>query len=249
MYSQNSAIRKLGKFRNNERTKKFTSVQANRILNDDWEDCDCCNCYIEHDHDYPDDNIYEWDDQYLQSRQYMFYKNIRSLKTIFTDQFLLNLKDKKSATIDRLKVNVEISFMDLIDKNDNDFFHQTFDENNKYGMRIYASINYADYDLSKIKFIDIHIEPSFKMAEVDIHQHYFKFNIYFMQSIGLNNNKKKIYRKINGLNMPEWCQTSEEKFMYYFLSNRKYNKALKVFDIKDVIKDLGIFQVFKMYIN
>lgn len=246
-----NAVRHLGNSKFKEFNKKFTNNIAHEIWYDDMDCYPCCCCYDDDD-DYNDDQ-YEWQYEYMEKRSHLFYENIYNLKTIFTREFLDGVKRDQSAEVDALCVYVKIKEKDLIDGYNSEFFAQFFDEGNKYNFELYATISYKDFDLTKISSVNISVMNPF--TDVDGHDlggmgrnSMYNFNVYYEKHTNIMfSTISFFYRNMQRREIPEWCETMEDTIMYMYLDDPKYKKLKEIFDIKEVIKDLSVFNVLKMY--
>lgn len=253
MFTYNNATRHLSDSKFKEFNKKFN----NKIANDIWYDdthgfygCPCC-C-DDFDDDHLSDEHYEAVYEYMKKRNHLFYENISSLKNVFTDEFLDDVKKNKSAEVDGLTVYIKIKAKDLIEGYNSEFFAQFFDEGNKYNLELYTMINYKDFDLTKIRTIDIAVMNPFDDNEDDLYglhrNSMYKFNVYYEKHTNIMfSTISFFYRNMQRREIPEWCETMEETIMYMYLDAPKYKKLKEIFDIKEVIKDVSIFDVLKMY--
>lgn len=237
--------------------KEFNVKFNNKIANDIWYDdnhgfygCHCCCDPFNDDH--LSDEYYEWEYEYMKKRNHLFYENISSLKSVFTIDFLDNVKNNKSAEIDALTVYIKVKATDLIEGYNSEFFSKFFDEGNKYNLKMYAMIKYKDFDLTKISSIDIAVMNPFEEDEGDLFgmgsKSMYKFNVYYEKHMNIMfSTISFFYKNMQRRVIPEWCDSMEETIMYMYLDEPKYKKLKEVFDIKEVIKDVSVFDVLKMY--
>jgi hypothetical protein len=250
MVTYSNAVRHLSNSKCKEFNKKFT----NKIALEIWGDDSCCDsfCCCYDDDDYLSDEQYEWSYEYMEKRSHLFYENISSLKTVFTTDFLDDVKARQSAEIDALTVYLKVKAKDLIEGYNSEFFAEFFDEGNKYNLELYAMVNYKDFDLTKIRSIDIAVMNPFNHEEGDSYgmgrNSMYKFNVYYEKHTNIMfSTIAFFYKNMQRREIPEWCETMEETIMYMYLDAPQYKKLKEIFDIKEVIKDISMFDVLKMY--
>jgi hypothetical protein len=251
MFTYCNAVRRLTNSSYKEFNKNFTNNIAKDIWYEDSNECFgpcCCDMY---DDDHLSDEYYEWEHEYMKNRNHLFYENIFKLKDIFTIDFLEKIKIEKNAEIDSLNVYLKVTSSDLLGGYTSKFFANFFDEGNKYNLELYATVYYKDFDLTKIRSVEISVMDPFSNMPDEINRSthpMYRFNINYEKHTHIDFSKISFYyKKVNHKNIPDWCESMEEKGMYMFLDNPTYKKLKDVFDIKEVIKDLSVFEILKMY--
>lgn len=252
MYKYCNAVRHLSNSSVKELNKKFTNNIAHEIWHDDGMTCYgpcCCDMY---DDDHLSDEYYEWEYEYMEKRTHLFYENIFKLKDVFTHDFLEKVKAERSAEIDSLNVYLKINATDLFDGYNSKFFSDFFDEGNKYNLDLYCTINYRDFDLTRIRNVGISIMDPFEAIETKGYKNHYRsmyqFNINYEKHMQIDFSKISFFNKRRERsNIPDWCETTEEALMYMYLDKPQYKKLKEIFDIKEVIKDLNVFELAKMY--
>ncbi len=266
-----SFVKALSKTSEKEFNKKFTTKDGHDIFHKDnqyWGMCPCCDDYD--DHDYYSDDYYNYEYDYIMSRTHMFFDNIYKLEKFFEPEFVKNLKESKKVEFDSLEVFFDINLKDMLDGYNSKYLMNFFDEENKYDLKITANIKYKDYDFLNPHSVSICVKNPFVNKSFYNAPNIYKFNIYYGKHLMLREHSldfilRRIYRKtvlmtnssgriVNITNeneyFPEWCETNEEKLMYYLITESQSSKnTLDNFNIKEIIKSKEEFEVFKMYMD